>query len=221
MESEEINKEINVTYETLFEILKRERDSTEVQKVDPNFFEQFISYINEKKSVMLKEDALFSDEERKKTETQIENAKRIVKEIYERREKKLMSMALLRSRTKSNIIDTSTFLEHEKKLFDESVKVLDEFRIKVIENVLRGDVPTNVVLENKTKPEEPVKEEVKEEPKEEKSTKLVRFLNAVPKFVGPELEEYGPFEEEDMANLPAEIVNLLIEKGKVEEINES
>jgi len=33
-----------------------------------------------------------------------------------------------------------------------------------------------------------------------------------------ELEEYGPFQEEDIANLPSEIADLLISKGKVEEI---
>ena len=61
------------------------------------------------------------------------------------------------------------------------------------------------------------KKEKKETPKE---TKLVRFLHAVPKFVGKELDEYGPFEEEDVASLPVEIANVLITKGRVEEISE-
>jgi len=55
----------------------------------------------------------------------------------------------------------------------------------------------------------------KEEPN---NTRLGRFLNSVPKFVGKELEEYGPFAEEDIANLPVEIAEVLINKGKVEEI---
>ena len=42
----------------------------------------------------------------------------------------------------------------------------------------------------------------------------------MPKFAGPELEEYGPFEEEDIANLPTEIAEVLINKSKVEEIKE-
>ena len=53
---------------------------------------------------------------------------------------------------------------------------------------------------------------------EERTSKLVRFLYSVPKFVGKELEEYGPFEEEDIANLPAEIAKVLLDKGRVEEI---
>ena len=58
------------------------------------------------------------------------------------------------------------------------------------------------------------------EEKRLKDTKLVRFLYSVPKFVGKELEEYGPFEEEDIANLPIEIAKVLIDKGRVEEVKE-
>ena len=56
-------------------------------------------------------------------------------------------------------------------------------------------------------------------PKEEKSVKTVRFMSAVPKFLGRELEVYGPFEEEDVANLPGEVADVLIKKGRAEEIN--
>ena len=53
---------------------------------------------------------------------------------------------------------------------------------------------------------------------EKKNAKIIRFLNHVPKFVGKELEDYGPFEEEDIANLPSEIADVLISKGSAEEI---
>ena len=62
---------------------------------------------------------------------------------------------------------------------------------------------------------------VKIEESKQAQTKLVRFLYSVPKFVGQELEEYGPFEEEDIANLPSEIADVLLGKGKVEEIKGS
>jgi len=53
------------------------------------------------------------------------------------------------------------------------------------------------------------------------TTKLVRFLHPVPKFVGRELEVYGPFEREDIANLPKEIAEVLIIKGRAEEMTQS
>ena len=40
----------------------------------------------------------------------------------------------------------------------------------------------------------------------------------MPKFVGRDLEVYGPFEEEDIANLPGEIADILILKNRAEEI---
>ena len=110
--------EINITYETLYEVLKKEKDTADLQKLDPVFFEQFTSYLNEKKELLEKDESLFSLEEKKKVEKQIDNAKRIIKEIYERREKKILNIALIKSRTKSNVIDTSSFLENEKNFFN-------------------------------------------------------------------------------------------------------
>ena len=93
-------QEIVITYETLFELLKREKDTTDLQKLEPNFFNYFVDYLNEKKNMLNKEDTLFSYDEKKKVEKQIENAKRIIKEIYESREKKILNIALMKSRTK-------------------------------------------------------------------------------------------------------------------------
>jgi len=207
-------KEINITYETLFELLKREKDTTDLQKLEPNFFNYFVDYLNGKKNMLDKEDTLFSYDEKKKVEKQIENAKRIIKEIYERREKKILNIALMKSRTKSNVIDTSALLENEKMFFDEIVKVLNLFRNEVINNIITGEYASKAAVESEKKDE-------KNMPGEDKSTKIVRFLYAVPKFVGKELEEYGPFAEEDIANLPGEIADVLITQGNAEEITES
>jgi DNA replication initiation complex subunit (GINS family) len=208
-------KEINITYETLFELLKREKDLTDLQKIEPTFFNDFVDYLNEKKNMLGKEDTLFSYDEKKKVEKQIENAKRLAKEIYERREKKILNIALTKSRTKSNVIDTSSLLENEKRLLDETVKVLDVFRNDVINTILDGKHASKITMQK----EETVEKAA--ETKEDKTTKLVRFLYSVPKFIGKELEEYGPFAEEDIANLPAEIADVLISKEQVEEIKEN
>ena len=220
-------KEVNITYETLFELLKRERDRTDLQKLEPTFFNNFVDYLNEKMEMLGKEDALFSYDEKKKVEKQIDNARRIIKGMYERREKKVLNIALTKSRTKSDVIDTSSFLDNERRFFDEIVKVLDVFRNEVIDNVIEGKQISALTIEskkiNKVADEDaqiksgtnPVAVENKEKVK---NIKLVRFLYAVPKFVGKELEEYGPFEEEDIANLPSDIADILIGKGRVEEI---
>ena len=217
------SKEVNITYETLFELLKREKDTSDLQKLEPSFFDNFVEYLNEKKDMLNRDDALFSYDEKKKVEKQIDNARRLIKEIYERREKKILNIALIKSRTKSHVIDISSLLDNEKKFLEEVEKVLNSYRENVIYNIIEGKPVSQIKHQEKY-----VKEEINaannaanDAEEESKTTKLVRFLYSIPKFVGTELEEYGPFAEEDIANLPAEIADLLIGKGKVEEIKEN
>ena len=48
--------------------------------------------------------------------------------------------------------------------------------------------------------------------------KLLRILEQVPQFVGTDLEVYGPFKPEDVANIPSDVANLLVETGSAEEM---
>ena len=123
---------------------------------------------------------------------------------------------MIKSRTKSHVIDTSSLLDNEKKFLDEIEKVLNAYRENVIYHIMDGKQVSQIKHQEKEAKEEINAASDAEE--ETKTTKLVRFLYPVPKFVGTELEEYGPFAEEDIANLPAEIADLLVGKGKVEEI---
>ena len=208
-------QEIVITYETLFELLKRERERTDLQKLEPSFFSDTIAYIKDKKKIIeAKSDSVFAIEERKKTERQLENICKILKELYERREKKIISIALDKSRTKSNLIDTTALLKEEKVVFDALTGLLDIYRDAILYSVLNERMPFMQPIEEKPKEDFKTALELK------KSTKLVRFTNPVPKFIGTELEEYGPFEAEDIANLPAEIADVLISKSKAEEIKE-
>ena len=206
-------QEVIITYETLFELLQREKDRTDLQRLDPSFFNDVISYIKDKKKLLeIKNDSIFAHEEKKKAEKQLENIYRILKELYERREKKIISLALDKSRTKSDLIDTTALLKEERVVFDALTGLLDTYRDTILYSVLNEKIPFMHAVEDKPK------EHFKSALELKKNTKLVRFTHPIPKFVGPELEEYGPFVEEDLANLPAEVAEVLIIKGKAEEI---
>ncbi len=217
-------QEVIITYETLFELLQREKERSDLQRLEPSFFNDVIGYIKDKKRILEAKDFTFAQEERKKTERQLENIYKILKELYERREKKIISIALDKSRTKSNLIDTTALLKEERVVFDALTGLLDAYRDSILYSVLNEKMPfmqsnagkpAHNSIENK-KPDG----EFKTALELKKSIKLVRFMSHVPKFVGPELEEYGPFEEEDIANLPAEVADLIISKGRAEEIRE-
>jgi len=205
-------KEISVSYETLFDLLKREKERAELQKLDENFFQYLVEFLKEKDN-LLKQSSDESVEEKRNSERQIENIKKLLIDLYGRREKKISGLALDKSKTKSTIVDTGTLLKEEKQFFDDLVNLFDMYRQGILFNVLGYKLPVIEEKKEISQAEVPKKEEVK------KNKKLIRFMNAVPKFVGEELEEYGPFEEEDIANLPIKIADLLVSKGRAEEIN--
>jgi len=230
-------KTITITYETLFEILRREKDRLELQKLDASFYEDVSSYIKDKNKILSSNEASFSDEEKLKTQKQLINIKKILKEIYERREKKIINLALDKCKANSNN-DTSVLLDEEKSMFESLVRLLGSYREGILDKVVKSEIPVKVEAkeevkefktEEKTLEKEPVslddipaKEEVEEKTiaKEESPTKMILFKHAVPKFVGLEGEEFGPFDEEDMASLPSRIADVLVKKNRAEEIKE-
>ena len=46
--------------------------------------------------------------------------------------------------------------------------------------------------------------------------KALKITHAIPKFVGPDLNEYGPFDEGDEVKLPDEIAEVLVNKGRAD-----
>ena len=67
--------------------------------------------------------------------------------------------------------------------------------------------------------EPPQESEIKQGTSTNQDKKKIRFTHAVPKFVGRELEVYGPFESSEIIELPLELAKILIDKGRAEEVN--
>ena len=107
-------------------------------------------------------------------------------------------------------------LENERQFFKELTDIFSKYR----NNFLHGLSEAKKRKSMKIKIEEEQEEEQEEQEENKTEVKVVRFLHAVPKFMGKELEVYGPFDEEDVASLPIDIADLLIKKGRVEELSE-
>ncbi len=208
-----MERDVVITYETLYEILRREKVRPELQPLDKDFLKDVVKYLSEKQSILdsqMKKVNVFSSSETQKTQKEVENVKRMIKEIYERRETKILQLALFSSR----LDDPANFkdmLEEEKLLYDNLVSVLNMFRKDILSNVLLLKDP-NMGGESQPK-------ELKMENKP--INKLIRFLHATPKFLGDDLKVYGPFEEEDVAALPPKIADILINNSRAEEMNKT
>lgn len=199
-----------ITYEALYEILRNEKFKPELQKLDQDFFKKVTKYLSEKKSILesqQKKKSIFSSTESKKSKKQLENVYKIIKEIYERRENKIIQLALFSSRAK-NDVDLSVMLQEEQKFFNSILYTLNNYRKGILTNILNEKLPS---IDQK---EEPKELKIDKKP----STKLVKFTEAIPKFVGDDLNIYGPFEPEDMASLPLKVAQVLINKKKAQEV---
>lgn len=197
--------EVVITYETLYELSRREKQRSELQKLSPNFFKNVLSYLQEKTKIMESQkskDSVFS-KEAAKTAKDLENTKKIIRDLYEKREHKILELALSDSRLKEET-DTA-MLNEEKKLYKEILDILNQYRISILFSLLSNKPPE-------------IKKIIKKIKKEKETIRLVRFIKAVPKFIAPDLNIYGPFEPEDILNIDSQIAKVLIHKKRAEEI---
>lgn len=241
----EEQSEIKISYETLYELLRREKYRNEIQKLPENFFKDVIDFLEEKKKHLRKHDVdLINITEQSKVKQQFDNVVKILTELYDRREKKIMMVALNKARTNS-LVDMSNLLPEEQQLLESLVLGLEQFRKGILHSVLQGNMPALMKpqKEEESSRQDTVKDSQKQGDEEStgkdangesakdtrhqeednspaKRTKQVKFKQPVPKFVGEELEVYGPYEEEDVASLPSEIADLLLRKDKVVEVQE-
>jgi len=135
---------IRITLETLYDLLRNEKKREDLQKLEATFFLDVVSYMREKKALLeMKHSSteLFAVGEKEKLEYELRSIKRILKEIYEKREKKIIDIALNRSRTGSDIIDTSSMLKEEREFYTYLLKNLDTYRKGILFNLYDGKLP--------------------------------------------------------------------------------
>src|SRR4030042_5561573 len=211
--------DIRINYETLFDLLRREKNREELQSLDKDFYEQVLAYLKEKKEALAKKgDELFASAEREKLKIQFQNIRRIIKELYERREKKIINMAMSKARTGSDVIDTSALLPSEKDFFDDQVSLFLKYKEAMLDRIINlKEFENNKAEEDKGPPlgqekinEKEKKEESKKKDKQEiKKTeteqnseaagapekKKILITDSMPSFMGIHGEVLGPFEE--------------------------
>lgn len=212
----ENTKEVVLTYETLYELLRKEKARPELGKLDENFLSEALNYLKEKQQSyddnLVKND-IFSQSERDKLHIQITNIRKIMRDLYDLRERKILTMAVNHSRTGAYISDTAHLQPSEQDMFNATCTILKQYRTGVLHRLLElrepDIMPAILPIPGK-------KEKIQEKSIED-NAKTVRFLDTVDQFVGEELETYGPYNPNDVASLPQTLANILIEQGKAVE----
>jgi DNA replication initiation complex subunit (GINS family) len=207
---------MTITYETLFEVLRKEKNHEDLQNLDNAFISEVKKYIEDKSKNLSEKPRLDQfmegyENEQAALRIQLQNIRKLVKDLFDRRERKIIDMAINKAKTGSNIVDTSALLPEEKAFFDEQIKAIASFRSEVLESMLIGQNRAKRALETVQEPKE-----LNMEPSEtnDKAFKKVQITESVPKFVGVDLEIYGPFSDQEEVELSPEIAEMLVKTNK-------
>ena len=237
------SSEVVITYETLFELYRREKNRDELQKLEQDFFERALTYLKglKKTTVEMTDDAI------ERNRSIALNIKKLLRDIYGRRERKIITMAIIKTVTPQSIIDTAALMEHEKMLFDSLCDLLKLKRLQVLSQLENNESAFNLISRisesvaapsasafaslpssstsvppgvpsvsssssssSSAIPSRPSDAEIAE------SDPPIRlqFREDQPKFIGPNLEIYGPYTSGDTAELPKIIADIILETGK-------
>jgi len=183
-----------ITYNDIYEALRKERYSEQLQQMGKNFVQEVSAYLKEKKTISEKSEDIFS-EAISKTKKQFENAISMFKELMLRRKKKLLNLAFIAAETGISKRDYENMLGFEKETFD-----------KIMESMDAGDKKMTKMLNG-------------QEQEDRKKNKLISFLQDTDEFLGLNGEKLGPFKKGEIVNLPLEIANILIIDNKSEAVN--
>jgi len=178
-------------YNDLYEIWKRELESSELEKLPPDFYSRVTDYLRK-----LREESRMLDKKTVKArllKSEMRNVKRMLRELIRTRYKKL-----IRKMAKGEKVSLDVLTVEEQKIYTGASPLAEAYQ-SFVENLLRGNVlKMGVGREHKRV--------------------VLRFLRDVPAIIGTDIKTYGPFKVEDVASLPAENAKVLIKQGLAEKI---
>ncbi len=215
---------MEISYALLYDLVRKERASAELQELQASFYEDTQDFLSTLQKTADEERYTGSDA----ALLQLANTRKLVKELYDRREQKILLLAQNRARTNSALVDSPNLLARERALFERIIVILSEARtgvttttiertqtrtitetVKIKETV--ETTPPIVPQEHTITTSEQVVQVVIEEP-----TVSIRITKRVPQFLGPDMETLGPFEEDEHVDVASSVAAVLIRKGSAE-----
>lgn len=182
-------------YNELYEILRKEKYSENLQLLPKKFVEEFKAYIEENRNIDNEDKTLFSDSV-SKSKRQLENAVSIFKELMLKRKRKILNLVFVATETGIMKRDYENMLPVEKEVFDKMVKIFEE-----------GDKVVSKILNGKNSQTD--------------ENKMIMFTQSVEQFLDHEGNTIGPFKPGQLANLNADVAKILVQGEKATFVDES
>jgi len=193
-----------MNYEDLRRFQRMEKNSARLGEIGNSFYDdltQLVRDCKEKCTSGTSEDARL-----------FENVAKTARDIFDRREQKIIMKAMRFAKT--NEIEKDAITGEEKAFAD---RLIDELKKN------RTSFETLIAGENSSKSMEKI-QNINDIPSipnglnEDLNIVMVRILKKVPKFVSGDLKEYGPFETNVIVRLPRKEADLLSNRNFVEMI---
>ncbi len=189
-----------LTYDSLREVLRKQKDQKSLVEVSPDFYRKAAAYIGEIESVIQRlegETEEFSSKRLALKREELENAKSTLKDICTIRGGLILSLAW--EKTALSLPVSKEALTPEEESMFSSAKQLAENNWDLFLSFLEGNEPGETVK------------------KEVSGQRLkVRVKAPLPAFVGTDLNTYGPYEGGEEVELPRRIAEMLERQGKAE-----
>lgn len=190
----------------LREIYRKERMSPYLQDVGKDFYKQIENYIKEiyskyeedsKKGEISKLTVLLSE---------FENIKATINDVYEIRERKIVSNALYYIKSGGEI-EVENLTTEEEAMLKRIIGILRERRSSVLEKIISEKAAEEMRIP-----------EAKEKQLTLQGKITIRILKEIPPIVGVDGKVYGAFKEEDVVTLPEPNAIVFINQGVAEQI---
>ena len=184
-----------ITYNDLYEILRKEKYSETLQQLPKNFIAEVGDYLSVRREQSNKEEEISIDSIAK-SKKQLENSIAIFKELILRRKKKILNLVFVAAETGIMKRDYDNMLIFEKDIFDRFVKAFEDAD-KQLSKMMNGG-------------EEQVKD----------NNKLILFIQQVKPFVDWSGKLIGPFSQGELANLDNKTSEVLVSGGKAQFVDD-
>jgi len=198
-------KEDDINYRILREIQQMEKNSPILTELKTNFYIDLSKYLEELKNRLQNES---SSQKQTLLKGEIENTEKIVINIYELREKKILLAAI--SKARGGNPEIKNMINIEKNLFNSILNVLITTRGQFLKN--------ESIVNEKTEPKQELVEPDKSELNKKNSNPIVRVTEDIPEFIGTNEKKYS-LRKNDILSLPEDMCEMLSRRGVVKKIN--
>jgi len=202
-----------ITYKELRKLQEHEKKSPLLTKIHQTFYQQLHDY---KKTLNTQAEQEENPQKQKLYKDEISNTQKIITNIYELREKKIVQAAL--SQTRGGTPDLNNMLDIERTLYENLTEQITLARQEILLNKKPvQQITSNTEIPPEKTKDEPIERSPTAQPNELNNNQIVQVLQDIPEFIGIDMKKYN-LRKNDVISLSEDMSKPLIKRKVVKPI---